>query len=195
MTRVLAVNNYPTLERFEKLRNSLQDNGAKVTAIGWKDASAAKFNKFDGVALSGSPDMLSKPTVQKKYKGEIDAITDAKVPILGVCYGHQLIGLAFGSRVVEDRQHVLDFVRTRILADSPLFSGLSRSTMLLESRHEVVQALPPGFELLARSETSQIAAMKHRTLPIYGIQSHPERYSSENPDGFKVMGNFVHSIG
>ena len=164
-----------------------------MTTIGLKEASAAKFNSFDGVALSGSPDMLSNPDIQRKYRGEIDAILEARVPLLGVCYGHQLIGLAFGSRIVEDKRHVLEFVRTRVLENDPLFSGLPQSTMLLESRREVVESLPPGFELLARSETSDIAAMKHRELPVYGVQSHPERYSAANPDGFKVIGNFVHS--
>ena len=194
MTKVLAVNNYPTLKRFEKLRRSLRENGARVTTIGWKDSSAAKFNSFDGVALSGSPDMLSNPGIQRKYRAEIGAILEARVPILGVCYGHQLMGLAFGSRIVEDWQHVLDFVRTRILEEDPLFSGLPKSTMLLESRHEVVESLPPGFELLARSETSDIAVMKRRELPLYGVQSHPERYSAANPDGFRIVGNFVHSL-
>jgi len=165
-----------------------------VTTVDWTQASAKKFNLFDGVALSGSPDMLSKPSVQKKYTREIEAIRDSKVPILGVCYGHQMIAIAFGSKVVEDERHVLGFVKTRVLTGDPIFAGLSRETMLMESRYEIVDSIPDGFELLARSETSEIAAMKHRSLPLYGVQSHPERYSAGNPDGFRVVGNFVKAL-
>ena len=63
--------------------------------------------------------------------------------------------------------------------------------MLLESRHEVVSALPEGFRLLAKSETSPIAAMRHESRPLYGIQFHAERYTEENPAGRAVIGNFV----
>jgi GMP synthase (glutamine-hydrolysing) len=63
--------------------------------------------------------------------------------------------------------------------------------MLLESRHEIVKSLPDGFDLVAKSETSEIATMRHKSRPLYGIQFHPERYTKENPDGNAVVGNFV----
>ncbi len=191
MAKVLAVNNYPTTERFERLRKCLTENGAEVTSLDWRQCSVSKFNSFDGVALSGAPDMLSKESTQLKFRGEIDSIVDAEVPLLGVCFGHQMMAHAFGSKVVEHGEHVLKFVRTEVLVRDALFEGLPRPAMLLESRHEIVNSLPSGFSLLARSETSEIAAMKHVNRPIYGVQFHPERYTSENPDGKRVVGNFV----
>jgi GMP synthase-like glutamine amidotransferase len=191
MVKVLAVNNYPTLERFERLRKGLEDNGADVAGINWSESSAQKFNGFGGVVLRGSPDMTSEKRTQQKFAGEMDAIRDASVPLLGVCFGHQLMAVAFGTPVIKDRENVLRFVRTNVIDGQGLFAGLPRSVMLLESRREVLSGLPDGFDLLARSETSAIAAMKHRTRPIYGVQSHPERYSKENPEGKRVLGNFV----
>jgi GMP synthase (glutamine-hydrolysing) len=191
MAKVLAVNNYPTEERFERLRRCLIESGAQVTSIDWNEASASKFNQFDGVALSGAPDMLSQRKTQLKFRPEIEAIFEGKVPILGVCFGHQMMALAFGSEVVEDGEHVLKFVRTDVLSEDPLFTGLPRSLQLLESRHEIVASLPAHFRLLAKSQTSAIAAMKHDKLPLYGVQFHPERYTAENPDGRAVVGNFV----
>ena len=191
MVRVLAVNNYPTRERFERLENCLRGNGATVTPVGWNDVSPQLFASHDGVALSGSPDMMSEPKVQRKYEGEIGAILDARVPVLGVCFGHQMIAFAFGSEVGEDGRHVLEMVRTEVIRDDPIFEGLPRSMMLLESRHEVVKSLPKGFTLLARSSTSLIAAMRHRDRPLYGVQFHPERYTIENPDGNSVAANFI----
>ena len=194
MVKVLAVNNYPTTERFERLRMCLAGNGAEVSTADWDEVVASKFNEFDGVALSGAPDMMSEERTQRKFKAEIDAIRDARVPILGVCFGHQMMAHAFGSGVVKDKENVLRFVRTTVVESDPLFSGLPREMMLLESRHELVQVLPAGFRLLARSESSPIAAMKHESRPLYGIQFHAERYTRRNPAGNEVVGNFVNLL-
>ncbi|MDG6900340.1 MAG: gamma-glutamyl-gamma-aminobutyrate hydrolase family protein [Nitrososphaerota archaeon] len=194
MPRVLAVNNYPTYERFERLVKCLEDNGAHVETIDWSEATGRLFNSKDGVALSGSPDMMSEPRIQAKYQGEIDAILGSSVPVLGVCFGHQMMAHAFGSEVVKDGSHVLDMVKTKVVVDDPLFEGLPKEMMLLESRWEVVRPLPREFQLVARSTASEIAAMRHKSRPLYGVQFHPERYTKENPDGFAVLGNFVRML-
>jgi GMP synthase (glutamine-hydrolysing) len=195
LASVLAVNNYPTRERFERLVKALAGNGARVTSVDWDRASPRLFDSYDGVALSGSPDMMSEDRVAAKFRKEMESILDAKVPILGVCFGHQMIARAFGAEVVKDGRHVLEMVKTDVLVGDPLFEGLPRSLMLLESRHEVVRSLPRGFRLLASSSTSQIATMKHESRPLYGVQFHPERYTKENSDGKAVVGNFVRLLG
>jgi GMP synthase (glutamine-hydrolysing) len=191
LSKVLAVNNYPSRERFERLESCLDLNGANVTSTDWNRVSAKKFDSFDGVVLSGSPDMMSETRTQTKFQDEIDAMIDSRVPILGVCFGHQMMAHAFGSEVVKDGRHVLEMVKTTVIRDDPLFAGLPKSLMLLESRHEVVRSLPRGFALLARSETSEIATMKHTTRILYGVQFHPERYTKEYPDGSRVVANFL----
>ena len=194
MVSVLAVNNYPTRERFERLEGCLVGNGASVTSVDWNQVEPHLFDSYDGVALSGSPDMMSEEKVQAKYRKEIEALLDSSVPILGVCFGHQMMAHAFGAEVVKDGKHVLEMVETRVLVNDPLFDGLPKSLMLLESRHEVVKSLPKGFQLLASSKTSEIATMKHEKRPLYGIQFHPERYTKENPDGNRVVENFVRML-
>lgn len=194
MVKVLAVNNYPARDRFRRLEKCLAANGADVTPIGWKEATAGRFGSFDGVALSGSPDMMSEGSVLAKYQNEVEAIVDSKVPVLGVCFGHQMMARAFGAEVVKDRRHVLGMVETRVLAADPIFDGLPKSLMLLESRYEIVKSLPEGFRLIAKSRTSGIAAMKHEKRPLYGIQFHPERYTKEHPEGKRVMGNFIRTL-
>ncbi len=190
MVRVLAVNNYPGAERFARLERCLRDAGAEVTSTRW-DAAASMFDRFDGVVLSGAPDMVSEEATQRKFAAEADAVRDSPVPVLGICFGHQLMAHAFGSAVTRDAENVLRFVRTTVLEDDQLFSALDGDLMLLESRHEVVTALPEGFRLLAKSETSAIAAMKHTTRELYGTQFHPERYTKQNPAGMTVVANFV----
>jgi len=191
LTKVLAVNNYPTAERFERLRSCIIENGIDVITTNWNESLVAKFNDFEGVILSGSPDMMSRKDTQEKFRREAEAVLDARVPILGVCFGHQLIAHAFGSSVVADAENVLRFVKTAILLDDPLFSGLPREVSLLESRHEIVKALPEEFEKLAASETSPIAAMRHRKRTLYGVQFHPERYTAGSPAGKFVVRNFL----
>jgi GMP synthase (glutamine-hydrolysing) len=194
VVRVLAVNNYPKEERFARLVRGLEEAGAEVSSLGWAEASAHSFPAYDGVVLSGSPDMMSNPRTRSKFSAEMEATVDSKAPVLGVCFGHQLIATAFGSRVVKDSRPVLRMVETRVLADDPLFAGLSNSLTLLESRHEVVESLPAGFLLLASSATSRVAAMRHSRRPLYGVQSHPERYTLGHPDGRRLLGNFVATL-
>jgi GMP synthase (glutamine-hydrolysing) len=191
LVRVLAVNNYPTKERFERLRLCIEGNDASVSSVEWNELSNRMFDSFDGVVLSGSPDMMSEEKTRIKFRRESEAILESKSPVLGVCFGHQMMARAFGAEVVKDGRHVLDMVKTNILSEDPLFEGLPKSLMLLESRHEVVKSLPEGFRLLARSATSEVAAMKHESRPLYGVQFHPERYTKENPDGNAVVGNFI----
>ncbi len=195
MARVLAINNYSKRERFERLESCLRGNGAAVTSIEWNEISKGAFESYDGVALSGSPDMMSEPKTKTKYENEICEIVDAEIPVLGVCFGHQMIALAFGAEIVKDGMHVLDMVKTSVLADDPLFRGLPKSMMLLESRYEVVKSLPKGFRRLARSETTEIAAMKHSSRPLYGVQFHPERYTKEHSEGNAVVANFIRLLG
>jgi GMP synthase (glutamine-hydrolysing) A subunit len=180
LVRVLVVNNYPTRERVVTLERCVSGNGADVTPMDFGDSSAGKFDSFDGVVLSGSPAMMSEDRTKIRYRHEIDAILDSEVPVLAVCFGHQLLAHAYGAEVVKDRRHVLGMVRTTVLAKDRLFAGLPSSLMLLESRHEVVKSLPDGFRLLATSSTSRIAAMKHSDRPLYGVQFHPERFTKEN---------------
>lgn len=191
MARVLAINNYPTKERFVRLVRCFEDEGAEVTGVDWSKVSARRFGDFDGVVLSGSPDMMSEPRIQTKYSKETEAIVDSPVPVLGICFGHQMIAHAFGSAVVKDRQHVLGMVKTEALADDLLFKGLPRSMMLLESRYEVVKSVPDGFNRIARSATTYVAGIRHKTRPVYGLQGHIERYTEACPEGKSIAANFL----
>jgi GMP synthase (glutamine-hydrolysing) len=191
LPRVLVVNNYPTRERVLRLEKCLEEGGAEVLSSEWAEVSARKFDACDGVVLSGSPEMLSESKTQAKYEAEARAVRESDVPVLGICFGHQLMAHAFGAKVVRDKEPVLGMVKTKVVKEDPLFSGLPRSMMLLESRYEVVASLPEGFSLLAKSATSAIAAMRHNRRLLYGVQFHPERYTQANAEGREVVRNFV----
>jgi len=194
LVRVLVVNNYPSRERVDTLEKCLKENGAEVVPVELERVSAARFDSSDGVVLSGSPAMMTEAKTTSKFRPEVDAVLDSGAPILGVCFGHQLLAHAFGGEVVKDSRHVLEMVKTTVLKKDAFFDGLPRSLMLMESRYEVVKSLPDGFTLLARSATSGIATMKHPTRLLYGVQFHPERFTKEHPEGYTVVGNFVRML-
>jgi len=194
LVRVLVVNNYPSRDRVVTLEKCLKGNGAEVVPVELEGVSAARFDSSDGVVLSGSPAMLTGSNTASRFQPEVDAMLDSQAPVLGVCFGHQLLARAFGGEVVRDGRHVLEMVKTTVLKDDPLFEALPRSLMLMESRYEVVKSLPDGFSLLARSATSRIAAMRHPTRLVYGVQFHPERFTKEHPEGDEVVGNFVRML-
>jgi len=194
LPRLLAVNNYPSEDRFDRLRDSLASQGLEVTTANPEESYVSRFNEYDGVVLSGSPDMLSEEHIRNKYSMEIEAIKGTKVPLLGICFGLQLIGCAFGSQVVKKPPMIKEYVDTQVLLPDLLFAGLPPKIRVFESHEEIVQPLPKGFVLLAKSPSSPIAAARHATLPIRGLQFHPERNSSAEPHGQTVIANFVKSL-
>ncbi len=194
MPRILAVNNYHTTSAFSELRQSLVSAGATVAEVGPAEASAKKFAENDAVVLSGSRAMLSEPETSRKFDKEESAVRDSAVPILGVCFGHQLIGQAFGSRVVRSARPTKRYVVTQVLAKDALFANLPMRISVFESHYENVDSVPPGFKLIAKSATSPVCAIKNEKRSIYGIQFHPERNSRLNPDGRSVVANFVRQV-
>ena len=195
MLKLLLVNNYDASnrERMLTLKASLA-RGGRVEVTDWNLVTSEKLREYDGVILSGSYDMLSSAKTQAKFAREIDAMKDHGGPALGVCFGHQLLGHAFGSRVVRAANPAKGYRDAEVLRHDPLFRGLPHSIGVYESHHEEVESLPAGFAHLARSSTAEICAMKHSGLPIYGVQFHPERYSLEKPDGEVILANFVEHL-
>lgn len=193
MPRVLTVNNYTKREEVGELVRSLQSNGAEVTVVDWTEASAARFNSFDGVVLSGSREMLSEERTVANYAKEIGAVRESSAPILGICYGHQLLGVAFGARVVRQEKPTIAYVDND-LARTGLFRELPGRASVYESHYEEVERLPVGFSLIAKSPSAAIGGMKHDSLPIHGTQFHPERNDGAHPDGNAVVRNFVSGL-
>ena len=195
MLELLLVNNYDHShrERLLTLKASLA-RIVGVEVIDWNLVTSAKMKEYDGVILSGSYDMLSRAGTQAKFAKEIDGMKDHLGPALGVCFGHQLLGHAFGSRVVRAAAPSKGYRDAEVLGHDPLFSGLPKRIGVYESHHEEVESLPRRFTHLARSSTAEICAMKHSRLPIYGVQFHPEHYSLEKPDGEVILANFVEHL-
>ena len=114
-----------------------------------------------------------------------------KMPILGVCLGHQSIGQAFGGKVVRAKQ-VVHGKTSRIFHDEKgLFSGLPNPFEATRYHSLVVQreGLPDCLEITAKTWDEEIMGLRHKTLPIEGVQFHPESFLTTM--GKNILRNFV----
>lgn len=198
MVRVLTVNNF--LNHGGKswvrlLEDALSANRVRGDTIDRNVCSASRFKDYDGIILSESQAMLSKKKTLQEFSRELEAVQDTSTPLLGICFGHQLLSKAFGSNVVRAGNATRRSVESELLVEDPLFAGLPEKMSVYEAHYEVVESVPRGFRLLARSPTSAVGAIKHKKLPLYGVQFHPEKNSPLHPDGAVVIANFIGNLG
>jgi anthranilate synthase/aminodeoxychorismate synthase-like glutamine amidotransferase len=118
-----------------------------------------------------------------------------RIPILGVCLGHQAIGQAFGGKVVRARQ-VMHGKTSAIFHDGKgVFTGLPHPFEATRYHSLVIEAatVPPSLEVTARTEEGEIMGVRHRTLPVEGVQFHPESFLTEV--GRDLLRNFLERKG
>jgi GMP synthase-like glutamine amidotransferase len=127
----------------------------------------------DAFVLSGS-DRSLRDAVPWMIEEEaiVREIVRAGIPLLGVCFGHQLIGEAFGAPVVtrEKRVGLLDVA---VVGSDLAFAGLGRTIVVPEQHADQLCAVPDGFGLIGTSDYCPVQAVRHGTAPAYGVQFHP----------------------
>ena len=114
-----------------------------------------------------------------------------RVPVLGVCLGHQAIGQAFGGKVVRAR-HVMHGKVSRIRHDGAgVFSAIPNDFVATRYHSLVVEraTLPACLAVTAQAEDGEIMGLRHRSLPVEGVQFHPEALLTEH--GHKMLQNFI----
>ena len=115
------------------------------------------------------------------------------VPVLGVCYGAQLIAQHFGGRVEQSREREFGRAALTIQDKSDLFDGIAGSeTIVWMSHGDKITVLPEGFRAIGASQNSPNAAFMNTDKRIYCVQFHPEVYHTD--DGKQIIANFVHGI-
>jgi GMP synthase (glutamine-hydrolysing) len=150
----------------------------------WDQTDKSDLEKAGGIILSGSPTYLTEVSHQP-YHDRYGFIRNTDIPVLGICFGHQVLGILHGAQIYRG-QEIADDLEIGLLKDDPLFSDLSNPTVMAEDHTEGI-TVPEGFIHLATSSMYANEGMKHKTKTIYGVQFHPE-VSGEN--GKILLGNF-----
>lgn len=116
-----------------------------------------------------------------------------RIPILGVCLGHQCIASIFGGSIIPAKSVMHGKISTLTCYDSPLFSGVPKSIEVTRYHSLVVdpQSLPKSFRVIAYSEDDEIMAIEHKDAAIWGVQFHPESIRTQY--GSTMIRNFLAS--
>lgn len=116
-----------------------------------------------------------------------------KKPILGVCLGHQSIGAAFGGNIVRAGQQMHGKTSPITHTGTDVFSGLPSPYTVTRYHSLVIErsSMPDCLEITAESDDGEIMGVRHKTLPVYGVQFHPESILSEH--GHALLRNFLNS--
>ena len=126
---------------------------------------------------------------------ELIARLAGKVPILGVCLGHQAIGQAFGGKVVRARRPMHGKTSLIRHDESDIFAGLPNPLRAARYHSLVVakEGLPADLAVTAESAEGEIMALRHRSWPVVGLQFHPEAVLTEH--GYDLLRNFLGDAG
>lgn len=155
------------------------------------DKSVSSFSNLQnikGIILSGGYD-----SVYAKGAPLADsAIWDLDIPILGICYGIQLIARYFGGQVKPSKQREFGQAQVNINDFSVLLEGLNKKETVWMSHGDKLFKTPKGFKITAESDNSPIAAMENSQKKIYGVQFHPE--VKHTVSGQKILKNFIFKI-
>jgi GMP synthase (glutamine-hydrolysing) len=157
------------------------------------DISATRIRELapKGLILSGGPASVYAAGAPKCDP----AIFDLGIPVLGICYGMQLMCQALGGRV--ENHPIREFGRaycniTAAKESDDLFTGVRRETEVWMSHGDQVEIISDQFVPLASTDTCALAAVKHRSRPLYGLQFHPE--VTHTPDGKTILANFLSNV-
>jgi GMP synthase-like glutamine amidotransferase len=173
------------------INQGAESAGIEVDVTFLSDAQIADSTAvpaYDAAIVSGSPRMVS---VNSFFHGFIDFLRGHELPLLGICYGNQVLARAFGCSVIKDSLKHKGKEDVVLEAEDPLFAGFPECFKMDQSHEEVVSREPPlenVFKILAVNGAGGIEAIRHRELPLYGVQFHPERSGDL---GVQLAANFL----
>lgn len=155
------------------------------------DAPTEAIEAFEpqGIILSGGPEsvhMENAPTLN-------EVVLSLKVPVLGVCYGMQLLNQYYGGVVEGSEDKEFGYAKVNVTDDSDLFAQINKKELDVWMSHgDKVQSLAESFRAIAHTSSTPYAACQHNDLPVFGVQFHPE--VEHTADGREILGQFVHHI-
>ena len=150
----------------------------------------ARIREFapGGLILSGGPRSVYEPDAPSLDP----AVFSLGVPVLGICYGIQLMNHLLGGKVFPGASREYGYKPFSILDTRDLFVGLNPEEQVWMSHGDLVEEVAPGFEIIGASDTCPAGAVRHRERRLYGVQFHPEVHHT--PRGKVILSNFLFRI-
>ena len=190
MTRVLVVDNYDSF--VYNLVQYLGQLGVEITVQRNDEVQISTLPSFDGILLSpgpGTPEAAGQSIELVKYAAQ------HHLPLLGVCLGHQAIAVAFGATVsrapelLHGKTSIVHHTNKGLLHNLPSpFIATRYHSLAIES-----ETLPDDLEITGITDSGVVMAIEHKTLPISGVQFHPESVLTEH--GHQMLGNWLERCG
>lgn len=151
-------------------------------------ADVLKKQGVCGIILSGGPaSVLAKGSPRPDRK-----IFELGVPVLGICYGLQLMGHMLGGKIVSSKQREYGFGKLSFKGSSELLKGLESPLQVWNSHGDKIEKLPEGFKPVGTTENSAYALIEDKKRRFYGMQFHPE--VAHTPRGMDIIKNFLYGI-
>lgn len=152
------------------------------------DLSSFKNRRLKGIILSGGPS-----SVYEKDAPRIgNELFELGLPVLGICYGLQLITFLNGGQVVQAEEKEYGPAQIAISEESSIFAGVPSGSGVWMSHGDKVVTLPDGFKAIAKTDNAPFAAIQHEEHKWFGLQFHPE--VTHTPLGSRIFHNFLFSI-
>jgi para-aminobenzoate synthetase component 2 len=190
MTRILVIDNYDSF--VFNLVQYLQQLGAECTVVRNDAVEPSAAQNFDGVLISpgpGTPEEAGVSVAMIKYCAE------KSIPLFGVCLGHQAIGVAFGATVsrapelLHGKTSLVHHDGTGVFKNLPTpFTATRYHSLAVESK-----TVSAELEVTGKTETGVVMSMRHKSLPIEGVQFHPESVLTEH--GHLMLANWLTECG
>ena len=194
MTRILVIDNYDSF--VYTLNGYLQQLGATTRVIRNDEVGLGELEQlvadYDGVLVSPGP---GTPADAGVSIGMVGIALRTGIPLLGVCLGHQAIAEALGATVTHAEELMHGKVSRVRHGDDPFFAGVPEEfdATRYHSLAVVSSTVPEELVVTAQTAGGVIMALRHRELPIYGVQYHPESVLTEG--GYQQLGNWLAVTG
>ena len=189
-TKILVIDNYDSF--VFNLVQYLQQLGADCTVVRNDSIKVSDADNYDGVLISpgpGTPEAAGVSVEMVKYCAE------KKIPLFGVCLGHQAIAVAYGATVsrapelLHGKTSIVQHSNKSVLVDIPSpFTATRYHSLAIEK-----DTLPDELEVTGATESGVVMSMRHTALPIEGVQFHPESVLTEH--GHQMLANWLVKCG